>query len=141
MGGLFAYLAVEATAAIKRKATIYGLIAVAALIGLFALGYAVDAVYTVLTFRYGPLKASLVVAGALLFLAVITLIAARVIADRPTRTVVAADRSSPFSHAPVHLPYSRKRMVAVLAGLAGAGTTALALAKSRTLRNLLRRRR
>jgi branched-subunit amino acid ABC-type transport system permease component len=141
MGGLFAYLAVEATAALKRKATIYGLIAVAALIGLFAAGYAVDAVYTVLMFRYGPLKASLFVAGALLFLALIALIAARVIADRRPTPVVPSHLSSPYSHPPVHLPYSRKRMVAILAGLAGAGTTALALAKSRTLRNLLRGRR
>jgi regulator of protease activity HflC (stomatin/prohibitin superfamily) len=141
MGGLFAYLAVEATTALKRKATIYGLIAVAALIALFAAGYAVDAGYTVLMFRYGPLKASLIVAGALLVLAIIMLIAARVIADGPAKSATVPVRSSPFSTAPAHLPYSRKRLVAVMAGLAGAGSTALALAKSRTLRNLLRGRR
>jgi hypothetical protein len=45
MGGLFAYLAAEAITAIKRKATVYGLMAIGGLLMIFAAGHLLNAGY------------------------------------------------------------------------------------------------
>jgi hypothetical protein len=141
MGGLFAYLAAEATTAIKRKATVYGLMAVGGLLLIFAGGYLLNAGYMMLAFRLGPTTASLIIAGGLLAMAVLSVVAATVLAKQPVFSAKSADKASPFSHAPYRAPYSRKRMVAVGAGAAGAVTAAALLARFKSIRNLLRRRR
>jgi hypothetical protein len=66
LGALFAYLTVELVGAIKRKAVIYGLMAMGALIAIFAIGYALDAGHSFLAFRLGPIAASLIIAALLL---------------------------------------------------------------------------
>ena len=138
MGGLFAYLATEATTSIKRKAAIYGLMAVGGLLMIFAAGYVLNAGYTMLAFRLGATSASLIVAGGLIVLAVIVVVAGSIIGKRPARSAKVAIQSSPFSHPPRRAPYSRQRIVAVGAGAAGALSAAVLLARFPGLRNLLR---
>jgi hypothetical protein len=54
MGGLFAYLAAEAITAIKRKATVYGLMAIGGLLMIFAAGHLLNAGYMMLRFDWAP---------------------------------------------------------------------------------------
>ncbi len=119
MGALFAYLASEAGSAIKRRATIYGLMAAGGLIAIFAAGYALNALYAFLSFRWGPIAASLSVAGGLLVLAVASVVAARMVAQQRSRDPVqlvneATHRA--FRRSPV----SRQQATALAAGAAGA---------------------
>lgn len=139
MGGLFAYLAAEAVTAAKRKATTYGILVAGGALFFFAAAYALDAAYVWIALRQGPIAASLIVAGVLLALAIIMVIAARVAArgGRPAEQIAA--RASPYSHAPFRRPYSGRRVVAVMAALAGAGSAAAALAKFKSLRTALKR--
>jgi hypothetical protein len=139
VGALIAYLAAEATAALKRKGLIFGLLAIGGLISIFAVGYALDAGHRVLMFRYGSVAASLIVAGGLLALAIGCHVAAKVIARRP-RMVEAKKLASPYLVAPHPAPYSKERLIAVAAGLAGAATAIAALIKFKRLRTLLRGR-
>jgi hypothetical protein len=104
MGGLFAYLAAEAITAIKRKATVYGLMAIGGLLMIFAAGHLLNAGYMMLAFRLGATPASLIVAGGLLALAVILVVAAIVLARRPVSASNLAQRSFPYSHAPFRAP-------------------------------------
>ena len=123
MGGLFAYLAVQATASLKRKATIYALMALSGLIVIFAMGYALNAGYVALMFRYGATVASLLIAVGLLLTAAGCLIAARIVGNRP--------RQPP---APFNLQYelhmirrTKLPALAVAAGLAGVAAVAAAI--------------
>ncbi|AMJ61948.1 tryptophan-rich sensory protein [Bosea sp. PAMC 26642] len=138
MGGLLAYLAAQAIAAIKRKTLVYGLMSAGGLITIFAAGYALNAAYTMLMFRYGATASSLIVTGALLTVAIGCIVAARIIARRPH--VPAAARTAP-NRAPFPRPYSRQRLIALAAGLAGAASTGVALVKFPSLRTLLRGRK
>ena len=138
MGGLLAYIAAEATTALKRKAIVYGLMAVAGLIVLFAAGYAVNAAYMVLVFRVGAVTASLIVAAGLLVLAAALIITGVVMSRRPLHAAVSTGKASPYAAAPYQPPYSKKRVLAVAAALAGALSTSVALIKSKRLRDLLR---
>lgn len=124
MAGLLAYLALEATASLKRKAMVYALMALGGLIAIFGLGYALNAGYTALMFRYGPIASSLSIAGGLLVAAAGCLLAARVTASR------AKARSAP---APVNLQYEfhmlrQTKLPALAAGVGVAGVAAMAAA-------------
>ena len=141
MGGLFAYLAAEAITAIKRKATVYGLMAIGGLLVIFAAGYGLNAAFTMLAFRLGATTASLIVAGGLLALAVISAVAATILARRPVSSSKIAKQSSPYSHAPYRAPYSRQRVMAIGAGAAGAISAAALLVRFKVIRNLLRSKR
>lgn len=77
MGGLLAFLALHVKAALKRTAVVYGLMAAGALIFIFASGYALNAAYTALMFRCGPIAASLTIAGGPLAVAIACVITAR----------------------------------------------------------------
>ena len=137
MGALVAYLAAQATAALKRKALIYGLMAIGGLLTIFAAGYALNAGHTVLMFRYGSVTASLIVAGGLLAVAVSCVVAAKVIARRALISAP-SKLASPYSAAPYRLPYSKQSMIAVAAALAGATSAGVALIRFKRLRLLLR---
>ena len=141
MGGLFAYLAAEAITAIKRKATVYGLMAIGGLLLIFSAGYVLNAGYTMLSFRLGATPASLIVAGGLLALAAILVVAATILAKRPVSSSKLAQQSSPYSPAPYRAPYSRQRIMAVGAGAAGAISAAALLVRFKVIRNLLRCKR
>ena len=138
MGGLFAYLAAEAITAIKRKATVYGLMAIGGLLLIFSAGYGLNAGYTMLAFRLGATTASLIVAGGLLALATISMVAATILARRPVSHSNLARQSSPYSHAPYRGPYSPQRIMAVGAAAAGAMSAAALLVRFKSLRNLMR---
>jgi hypothetical protein len=141
VGGLFAYLAAEAITAIKRKATVYGLMAIGGLLLIFSAGYVLNAGYTMLSFRLGATPASLIVAGGLLALAAVLVVAATILARRPVPSSKLAQKSSPFSHAPYRGPYSRQRLMAAGAGAAGAMSAAALLVRFKVIRNLLRSKR
>jgi len=84
LGGVLAYFATRATAVLKVKALSYALMALSGLVTIFAFGYALDALYTALLFRFGALNASLLIAGGLLLPAACCLVAARMVAKKPT---------------------------------------------------------
>jgi hypothetical protein len=117
MGGLIGYLTAEATNAIKRTATVYGLMALSGLMAIFAAGYALTAFYAWLMFRYGPITASLIIAGGLLSVAVALIFAARFIASHWKGP------NDPNVHAP-YPSQKRARKMAVGAGASGAVTAA-----------------
>lgn len=137
MGALVVYLVAQVTAALKRTALAYGLMAIGGLFSVFAAGYALNAGHTLLMLRYGAVAASLIIAGGLLALAIGCVVAAKIIAARP-RSLVPSRLASPYSNAPYRAPYSRQSMIAVAAGLAGAASAAAALIKFKRLRNLLK---
>lgn len=86
MGGLVAYVLLQVTAALKRAAVVYSFMAIAALIAIFAMGYALNAGYITLMFRYGAIAASLVIAGGLLGLAAACAMAGYIVSRRPRVT-------------------------------------------------------
>lgn len=142
MGGLFAYLAAEATTALKRRATVYGLMAVGGLILLFAAGYVLNAGYMLLVFRMGSTAASLIVACGLLISALACVTAGIVVQWRSMRPRSSGTlASSPYSYAPHRRPYTSKRVVAVTIVAAGAMSAGFVLLNSEVLRNILRRSR
>ena len=67
----------------RRRATIYGLAAIAALAGLAALAYALGALHVWVVARYDPIVASLTFGGAFLVIGMGFAIAALVVARRP----------------------------------------------------------
>jgi len=124
IGGLGSYIASEISGTVKRNVTIYGLFAVAGLLMLCAAGYALSAVHTILALRYGPVAASLWIAGGLLLVALIALGTALYIKNRkrPTRAIPA---SAAFAAAPIAFKLFSSRTgwrVAAIGGIAVLGT-------------------
>jgi hypothetical protein len=125
VGGLLA------TLTFKRAAMCYGLVALGGLIAAFALGYALNAGYTALMFRYGPVVAGLTAAGGLLAAAASCVVAARIVSRRARMDSAPLELSSQYAH--VHLARAaRPRVIALGAGLAGAATLAVAIVVLRT---------
>lgn len=133
MGALLAYFTAHATAAIKRVALSHGLLAVAALITIFALGYAIDAGHTVLALRFGRVTASLIVAAVFLGVAIGCGVTAYFISRRPRAR--ASSASSPYSHPPYPNPYSGQFLIGVGTGLAGLISLAALLIRFRRRRS------
>lgn len=71
VGAGFSYLVEQIKSFISRQALIYGLMAVAGLILIFAAGYGLDAVREMLMIRVGGVYASLIVGGGLVLVALI----------------------------------------------------------------------
>ncbi|WP_156410462.1 hypothetical protein [Bosea sp. Root381] len=116
------------TAAIKRLAAVYGLLALAGLLTIFAAGYALNAGYTMLVFRFGAVIASLIMTGSLVAAAIVCLVASRVIASRPGQTVEKLSTpASPYSAPPLRLSYSRQSTTAAASGIAGVATVIVVL--------------
>lgn len=76
LGGLGATAFAEIAGAVRRNLWIVGLYAVAALTGVAAIGYGLDALHTVLIASYGPAGASLLIAAGLVVVMLILLGAA-----------------------------------------------------------------
>ena len=71
VGAGFSYLVEQIKSFISRQALIYGLMAVAGLILIFAAGYGLDAVREMLMIRVGGVYASLIVGGGLVLVALL----------------------------------------------------------------------
>ena len=84
LGAAFGYLTLQVSSFIKRQATLIGLMAGAGLIAIFAAGYGLDALRAWLALRIGGVYASLAIAGGLLLLALLCIVAA-VILKRSAR--------------------------------------------------------
>lgn len=82
-GGIGAFIAGEVGGAVKRNVTVVVLYLVAAFFVVAAGGYALSALHTVLTLSYGPVAASLWIAGGLFLVGIIALIAAIRVKNRP----------------------------------------------------------
>lgn len=83
LGGIGAYIATEVSGAVRRNATVYGLLAFGLLLLLCAGGYLVAALHTVLALRYGSAEASLIVAAGLFVLGLLTMGIALYVKNRP----------------------------------------------------------
>lgn len=121
---LFTAILARIREALGRLVSIAGLYGAGALICVFAAGYGLDAGHTALTFRYGPVPASLAVAGILLALA-LCMFAAAVVLQRRGRAAPASGESSPYSNPPRWQPPSRRRVTALAALSAGAMASGL----------------
>lgn len=124
IGGIGSYIASEISGTVKRNVTIYGLFALTGLLGLCAIGYALSALHTVLALRFGPVAASLWIAGGLAVAAAISLGTALYLKNRkrPSRPIPA---SAAFAAAPIAAKLVTSRIgwrVAALGGIAVLGT-------------------
>jgi hypothetical protein len=120
-GAVASFLTSEIAAALKRKALVYGMLVGAALIVIFAAGYGLNAIYSMIAFRYGSTTASLIIAGALMLAATACVAGAYVMSRRPRPRISVP--ASPLARLPA-LPYSRAQVLSALAMVAsvvGAG--------------------
>lgn len=136
MGPFVVGLIAPQIATLKQKLTAYSLMAVSGLLVIFSAGYALNAVHSLLMFRYGGVVASLSIAGALLFGALISAGVAAYMKGRPA-PAAAAFKSSPYSTPHVTASISRKSGIAIAAAIAGGLTAATAIALSKRLRMVL----
>jgi Kef-type K+ transport system membrane component KefB len=134
MGGLLAYVSVQATTALKRHAIVYGLWSLGCLFVVFAAGYGLDAVRIWLMFRYGAVLANVIVAGGLIAIAGCLFGLGLVIKWRLPSQSTAPPRGLQYSRS-----YSPASMVAASAAAAGALMAAVMIAKSRSVRAILAR--
>lgn len=128
MGSLIATLVAPLAAAIKQKVIAYALMVCAVLLVVFASAYILDAAHSWLAFRYGPISASLSVAGALLVTAGVCVGFAFYIRGGPVSTL---------PYARLLRPKFSKTGVALAAAIAGGLTSFTAIASSRRLRSIL----
>lgn len=135
MGGLVAQLVSSATAALKRRAIVYGLWVVSGLFVLFAAGYALDALHAWLMFRWGSVAASLTVAGGLLLCAIGLIITGYLLSRATAPTLYQRLQASPEISRTAKLLTRPKRTMAPAAAGAIAGAVAVG-----TLAFLRRRR-
>lgn len=66
MAAIIAIIAARLKSLLRNAAIVSGLIVLGGLIGLCAMGYALDAAHTELDIRYGTVSASLILSGGLL---------------------------------------------------------------------------
>lgn len=136
-GAGFAYLLTQVKSFLQRQALIYGLVAVAGLILIFAGGYGLDAVRETLMVRVGGGYASLIVGGALLTLALICVGIATYL-GRSSGLERAQDQASASSSGPPRRPIVSGP--AILTGGVVTGLVAGVLAAKRPSRNGTRMR-
>lgn len=124
-----ALAATEAMAAGRRKALQLSLYAIAALLALAAVGFALGGLYIILAFDYGPIAASFSIAGGLFVLALIMFVIAKL--WRPRRTAGQVLATAALVAAPVAA--SRLLTPGAAKGAALAGTLALGAILGRKL--------
>jgi hypothetical protein len=88
VGRLVAYLADAAKSSLFRRLVIYGLWSGGGVLALFAAGYALDALYTILMLRWGGVAASLAVAAGLFLSAVVAVWAGYLISRAPSDPII-----------------------------------------------------
>ena len=81
-GGLGSFIASEVSGAVRRNVVVYGLFGLAALLLFCAGGYALHALHTLLGQHYGPIAASLWIAGGLFAVAVLAFCIALIVKSR-----------------------------------------------------------
>lgn len=123
-GGLGSYIASEVSGSVRRNVAIYGLFGLTGLLLVCAAGYALSALHTVLSLSYGPVAASLWIAGGLALAAVLALCTALYIKNRkrPSRPIPA---TAAFAAAPLAARLMTSRTgwrVVALGGIAVLGT-------------------
>jgi hypothetical protein len=136
MTALVSLLFLKVVAALRRVATIYGLMALGGLIVIFAIGYLVDAGHVLLAAQYGPAAASLIVAGAFLLVAAACFVLAHAMRTRPSRP--RPSQAAPPRGIRTEWAMGLRRLRAVLAalaGAAGAGLLAMGFARRRRSRS------
>lgn len=116
MGSLVAHFVDAAKASLRRRLVIYGLLSAGGVLVLFAAGYALDALYTFLMFRWGGVAASLAVAAGLFLGAFAAVLAGYLISRTPSEPM----ERSPTTKRPVR----SKRSIAPAIGGAFAGAVA-----------------
>lgn len=124
-------------AALTQKLIAYGLMAASGLIVIFAAGYALDAVHSLLMYSYGGVVASIIIAGSLLITAPVAVSLAIYLRGRPHTS--GSPKASPYSNPPTRPAVSRETITAIAAVLAGALTAATVIAGSKRLRMLMAR--
>lgn len=122
MAGLVGLVLARITGSLKLAVTVYSLVGIGCLVAIFAAGYALDAGRAALAFRYGPVAASLAIAGGLLIAALLLGAAAWFLQRRPRTSDLRTEleKASPFSNPPYPAPYSLRRLAAVASAGAGA---------------------
>lgn len=124
-----ALAASEAIAAGRRKAMQFSLYAVAALLGVAAIGFALGGLHAILSIDYGPITASFSIAGGLLLLALIMFVGGKL--WRPKRSAGQVLATAALVAAPVAA--SRLLTPGAAKGAALAGTLALGAVLGRKL--------
>lgn len=127
MGKLLAHLAETVKAALRRELVIYGLWSAGGLLVLFAAGYALDALYTFLMFRWGGVAASLAVAAGLLLSAVAAVLAGYLISRTPSEPIIDRLQDS-LERSPTakRLDRSKKLMAPTIGGVFAGAVAAMA---------------
>lgn len=116
LGGLAALVASEIRGILRRNLTVLVLCLVAGLLAAAAIGYALNALHTVLALHYGGVVASLSIAGGLLLASLLALGVALYVKSRPRpdRSLAAA-----VAAAPVAASLVGNRKIGWRAGLVG----------------------
>lgn len=136
MGPLVVGLIAPLIASLKRSLTAFVLMAVGGLVIIFSAGYALDAAYSLLMFRYGGVAASLIIAVGLLLASLVSVGVTLYLRSRPA-SMTPVSKSSPNSYPPVRALISRKSRIAIAAAVAGALSAATAIALSGRLRSFV----
>lgn len=99
LGGLTGLVTREIGGVVRRNVTVIVLYLLAGLLAAGAIGYALDALHTVLTLHYGAVAASLWIAGGLLVAALLVLGIAFYVKNRrrPDRRLAAAVAAAPIA--------------------------------------------
>ena len=124
MLGPLSFVASYIAAVVRRMALGYGLMAGAGLLLFCAAAYALDAAHSGLTVRYGPITASLAIAGSLLVVAGICLVIAAIV--RRNAIQRSTQPSGVVGAQPLRY-VSPSRIKAMAAGAAGAASALLAI--------------
>ncbi|WP_186417709.1 hypothetical protein [Bosea sp. CS1GBMeth4] len=116
LGGLAALVASEIRGILRRNLTVLVLCLVAGLLAAAAIGYALNALHTILALHYGAVIASLSIAGGLLLASLLALGIALYVKNRPRpdRSLAAA-----VAAAPVAASLVGNRKIGWRAGLVG----------------------
>lgn len=130
MAAIIAILATRLKSSLRNAAIVYGLIVLGGLIGLCAMGYALDAAHTELDIRYGTVSASLILSGGLFLAAILSAVTSMALRWRMANKRPAD--SSLYSHAPYRAPSARQLLVGL--GAAAAVCGVLSAMTSRKLR-------
>lgn len=110
IGAAFSYLLDQVKAFLQRQAVIYGLMAAAGFIFIFAAGYGLDAVRGMLMIRVGGVYASLIVGGGLLVCALMLLGTALYLRRAPSAGAIVSKASSSLPRLP-QMPHGSAMLV------------------------------
>jgi hypothetical protein len=129
-GGLIALATAEISSVVKRNLTVAALFLAAGLLVLFAAGYALAALHAHLALLYGPVFASLTIAGGLFLLALVMLGIALYIRRSPRPGP--SPTTAAFAAAPVAAQFMRSGKMPWKAGIV-AGVVVLGILLGRRL--------